>query len=51
MGGFAFAAICLAYNAGAALTRRDGRLTAQAVGYAGLALWEAKQIRGHWGGR
>jgi type II secretory pathway pseudopilin PulG len=46
---FALAAVCAAYNAGTALARRDRRLTLQAAGYAGLALWEAQQIRGHWG--
>jgi hypothetical protein len=48
---FSLASICLAYNVGSALVRRDGRLGAQAVGYAGLAAWEARQIKAHWGSR
>jgi hypothetical protein len=47
---FGLAAVCAAYNAGAAAVRPSRRLTVQAVGYALLAAFEARQTRNHWSG-
>jgi hypothetical protein len=46
---FGLAAICAAYNAGAAVLLPCARLQRQALLYGCLATWEATQVHRHWG--
>jgi hypothetical protein len=48
---FGLAAICAAYNTGAAVVRPSRQLTLQAGLYGLLAAAEAYQVASHWGSR
>ena len=48
LGLFALAAVCLAYNAGAAVVRPHPRLFLNVALYGALAAFEATQVHGHW---
>lgn len=45
---FGLLVVCAAYNLGALMVRPTARLVGQTLLYGGLAVHEARQVRGHW---